>query len=184
MSLKFRPKSGMYKNYNGTCTFEPNSIRGYSYGWWRAVDKIGPFVVLNAYPYSNCTAKHLKMLAGVLKDLNTEVDFHIPFPKGINEIDPNHCYGGWRHYYSSPVIDWYEKRIETLKQTINKPKTHKAKNIERAAEIARLELELQAVQLLKQLHSAKGIQRASIIRKLRKLSEQLKPVAYLYRSAA
>jgi hypothetical protein len=171
--MRYFPRIGIYKNSTGSCTFYPNQCRGYSYGWWRAVDKIGPFVVLNAYHYSSPTGKHLCTLRSLLSNQSIKIDFRLPFPKGINEIDPNHAYGGWRHLYSQSVFDYYTGRIETLRALIAKPKTHKAKNEERKQEIRRLELELKAVMGLRDLHSAKGSKKVALIARLKRLSKEL-----------
>lgn len=169
--MRLKQRSGIYANYNNQATFDPATGKGYSYGWWRMIDKIGPFVVKNSYVYSNQTAKHLSKLEYVLGDLDITVDFRLPFPRGINEIDPKHFYHSSRQSMFT-VFDFLKDQRETLLKAINGRGT-KAKRAERIQLLEIVEMQLAAVTLLARIQKTTGKRRAQAIAKARRLAKAL-----------
>jgi hypothetical protein len=158
--VKYFPRLKIYKDYSGKCIFNPETGQGTSYHWWRAVDKIGPFTVTNAYRYSPTTSKHLRKLDGVLNDLKIKVDFDISYPQGIQD--------------TKAALEYLEMLSKAILGALNTKGSRKARNEERKAILVRLETESQAVKLLEKLRDTKGPKaKAKLVRKLRALSKSL-----------
>lgn len=109
-------------------TYCPETGRGYSYGWYRIVDKIGGKVVLNTHNYSRTTVGHIGDIKALLRSLDLKIDVEIEAPHGLS----NHA-SIQRHYTS--MIDAHEEKISAKG-------SHKAKNQERQKIIEWLKQEL------------------------------------------
>jgi hypothetical protein len=89
-------------------SFDPETQEAYSYGWWRFVERIGPYLVFNSYRYSVSTSKHQGLLYwgygneryGLLADLGLSVDLRIEAPRGLQDLDS--------------AVSLYERRIADL----------------------------------------------------------------------
>ena len=109
-------------------TYHPESGRGYSYNWYRIVDKIGGKVVLNTYVYSRTTAGHISDIRRLMRELGVKIDIEIEAPRGLKNHEAIK-----RHYAS--MVDDHQAKIAAKG-------SHKVKNEERQKIIEWLNLEL------------------------------------------
>ena len=135
-TLKYFPRLNLYKASN--VTFDPATCRGYSYKWYRLVDKIGNTVVLNTYGYSYTTIRHIYKVRRVLEDLRIQY-VEIEAPRGLQDLEQ-----AMRHYTF---------KNQELLERVNNPRTKKEKNVQRYHELAQNGNKLL---LIKQLMELKG----------------------------
>jgi hypothetical protein len=109
-------------------TYCPETGRGYSYNWYRIVDNIGGKVVLNTHVYSRTTAKHIRDIRHLLRELNIKIDVEIEAPRGLGNHDAVK-----RHYAS--MVDEHKCKIAAKG-------SRKIKNEERQKIIEWLNIEL------------------------------------------
>lgn len=109
-------------------TYCPETGRGYSYNWYRIVESIGGKVVLNTYVYSATTAKHIRDIRHLLRELNIKIDVEIEAPRGLGHRDAIK-----KHYAS--MIDGHKCKIASKG-------SRKVKNEERQKIIEWLNIEL------------------------------------------
>lgn len=83
--MKLMKRSCLYQASN--VTFNPETIRAYSYNWWRFVDVIDGLVVFNDYRYSATTSKHQSKVRGLMEDLGIRIDLFISSPRGLQSLD-------------------------------------------------------------------------------------------------
>lgn len=126
MSFKWINSRKTFEKSN--LTYCPETGRGYSYGWYRIVDRIGGKVVLNTYNYSRTTAGHIGDIRRLLRELNVNIGVEIEAPYGLS----NHS-SIQRHYAS--MIGSHEEKISAKG-------SRKAKNQERQKIIEWLNKEL------------------------------------------
>lgn len=119
--MKYCSKSNTYKNSTDTNYFDPEQLIAISYGWWLYLKPIGRELVFNTYSYSPTTVGHQSRLRSLLYRLNIKPTMYIEAPNGLQDI--------------SRAIDHYYYLISRLTDKINQPKTYKAKNLERHADI-------------------------------------------------
>lgn len=81
MSLKYRPKLKMFKNYNGTNTFDGFEARSYSWYVYAYVIEGQGFMVEKAY--SSTTGTHMAELNEVLSGMPVT---RILAPSGLNNL--------------------------------------------------------------------------------------------------
>ena len=118
-TLKYFPRLGIYKSSN--VTFDPVTCQGYSYKWYRLVDKIGNTVVLNTYSYSNTTIRHIYKVRRVLEDLRIQY-VEIEAPAGLQNLED--------------ALEYYKVLNKSLLEAINNPRSNRAANNERVHEIS------------------------------------------------
>lgn len=123
--MKHFKRSNMYKASN--VTFNPETNRAHSYDWWCFVREFNGKIVFNNYNYSNTTRKHQGKVRQLLRELGINIDLVIECPQSLNDSD-----------ISSFVKSYYSKEIVKLEKAIAKPRSHKKKNIERAAKMQAL----------------------------------------------
>jgi hypothetical protein len=128
-SMRYRVRTNDFVGSN--VDFDPETLRAYSYGWWRFVDRINGLVVFNDYSYSSSTSKHQSKVRGLLRSLGITIDLTIEARKGLQDLDT--------------AIRDYEYRIKELSLKIQAPRTHKAKNLERVAEIEHLQEKIKQI---------------------------------------
>lgn len=116
--MKYYSTLGIYKNSTGTNVFNPGTKTAVSYNWWVFCDTIKGKTVFNNYLYSPSTSKHQ---SEVLSLLNYQYDLMVFAPDGLQNL--------------SSAIDFERQKIRSLIKQIKKPRSHKAKNEERRAEI-------------------------------------------------
>lgn len=116
-SMKYMKRSGIYKASN--VTFDPVNMQAHSYNWWLFVSKIKGKVVFNNYSYSPTTNGHQSKVRKVMSDLGIKIDHFVEAPKGLQAL--------------GVAIDSYNYKINTLVTEIQKPRSHKVKNEQRAA---------------------------------------------------
>jgi hypothetical protein len=126
--MSFRWIKSRKKFEKSNLIYHPETGRGYSYNWYRIVDKIGGKVVLNTYVYSRTTAGHIGDIRCLLRELNVKIDIEIEAPLGLKNHEAIQ-----RHYAS--MADEHKAKI------IAKG-SRKAKNQERQKIIEWLNLEL------------------------------------------
>lgn len=135
-TLKYFPRLNLYKASN--VTFDPGTCQGYSYKWYRLVDKIGGTVVLNSYAYSNTTIRHIYKVRRVLEDLRIQY-VEIEAPTGLQNLER--------------ASEHYQNKNGELLSKVNNPRTKKEKNVQRYHELAQNGNKLL---LIKQLMELKG----------------------------
>ena len=131
--MRYRVKTNDFVASN--CDFSLESLTGHSYGWWNMVQVINGLVVFNWYSYSSSTSKHQRKVSNLLDDLGLKVDLRIDARKGLQDLDT--------------AISDYQYEITQLVHEINKPRTHKAKNEERAERIKKIQAKIEHIQALK-----------------------------------
>lgn len=134
--MKHMKRANIYKNYNGTNQFDPETFLAVSYNWWIFVKDFDGVKVFNTYSYSPTTCKHQSNMRGLLQDLGERVDYYW-------ELE---CPGGLQDLQSG--VDLYEIRIDCLKASIARPRTHKKKNEERKALISQYETKIEMLKKL------------------------------------
>lgn len=112
--MKYIKIRNQYENSTKSCTFSPDTMKAYSYGWWLFVDRIGNKIVYNNYSYSNTTCKHQ---SNVLRLLGYKYDVSIEAPDGLQNLPS--------------AISYYERKIQDLKEKIATPRTRKTTNQKR-----------------------------------------------------
>lgn len=88
--IKYYERKNIYKNSNGTNTFNPETCEALSYGWWVYVKRINGKVVFNNHSYSVTTSKHQGEMRRLLRELDIEIDLFIEAPNGLQELDSRH----------------------------------------------------------------------------------------------
>jgi hypothetical protein len=116
--LKYYTKLGIYKNSRGTLTFNPETGKGHSYGWYEIARKFGKYQVVNSYSYSSTTVRHIGNIRNLL---NYNSFIEIEAPKGLQDLDE--------------AIKLYEKRIQELMLSVNNPRTNPTVNVARVKRI-------------------------------------------------
>ena len=134
--MKYFSRYNLYKASN--LTFNPDTCRGYSYDWYRLVDKIGDKVVLNTYSYSNTTIKHIHKTRKLLGELGIKIDLCIEAPEGLQDLNR--------------AIECHTSHVRALEKAMVNGR--KAKNEERAKEI---EKHLAIISEINQLIQVKGV---------------------------
>lgn len=135
--LTFQPVKQRFKSAAGKCTFKLETQEAYSYGWWRFVERIGPYLVFNNYRYSSTTTKHQYQLRSLLESLGLNIDLTIKAPKGLQSLDTA------SHYYLRLIAD--------LERQINTKGSRKLKNIARREQIVQYQIKLATISMLQRL---------------------------------
>ena len=115
--MKYFQRAGVYKSSN--VQYNPSTGIALSYGWWEFVKVIKGQRVFNWYPYSNTTIRHQRKVSDLLENLGHHVDVHVWAPDGLQDL--------------ASAVQWHESEIRDLEAQIAKPRTHRAKNLERQA---------------------------------------------------
>jgi len=146
--MKYFSKLKLYKASN--VSFNPATCRAYSYDWWRFVDKINGLVIFNDYNYSPSTNKHQWKIRSVLRDLGIKIDLEIEAPKGLQSPES--------------AIAYHTMEVTRLKNEIAKPRSHKAKNVQRQAKITELNQKIDVVNKLlgRQLYNLNNLSASSL----------------------
>lgn len=126
MSLRWVKSRKRYEKKN--LNFDPETCVGYSYNWYAIVKKIDGKIVLNTYPYSRTTSRHVHLIRNLLTRLNLKVDVEVCAPRGLD----NH----------GSVLGYYRSEIAKQKEKINAKGSWKSKNDERRLIISYFEKEL------------------------------------------
>lgn len=126
MSFKWIKSRKQFEKSN--LTYRPETGRGYSYEWYRIVDRIGGKIVLNTYVYSRTTDGHISDIRHLLRELNVKIDVEIEAPRGLKNHETIK-----RHYAS--MIEGHQAKIAAKG-------SHEAKNADRRKVIEWLNIEL------------------------------------------
>lgn len=81
--MKYYKRLKIYKSNSGNCTFDPETMKAYSYRWWAFVAVIEGKVVFNNYRYSAMTTKHQWKVRSLLNELDIKIDLELPIPDGL-----------------------------------------------------------------------------------------------------
>lgn len=135
--MKYFQRANIYKNYNGSNRFNPETEEAYSYDWWLYFAKINGQYVFNDYGYSNTTRKHQSHLRVLLHELGYELElfWEVECPDGLQNLDSG--------------IKFYKDKIALLESEIAKPRTQKKKNEERRQRIHFYENKIEMLNKLK-----------------------------------
>jgi hypothetical protein len=142
--VKFYKTLGIFKASN--VSFDPAKFEARSYKWWIFVKVIGDRVIFNSYSYSPSTSKHQSKVRSLLDTLGIKVDVSIEAPRGLQDLDS--------------ALNHYGYQIKELREAIANPKSRKAKNTERLAQIKAIEAKITEVERL-QRHELLSYDRAS-----------------------
>lgn len=142
--MRYFKTLGIYKSSN--VMFNPKTLESTSYNWWNVTLKIGNKLVFNNYSYSNSTAKHQSKIRAVLSELGIKIDYYVQAPQGLKNLDS--------------AINYYKNRITLLTNEMNKPRSHKAKNIERKAAIKNYKNDIKLVEKLDKQYSKQLLREA------------------------
>lgn len=115
-ALKLKKRTGCYEASN--VWFNPETMEATSFQWWYFVKRIGGKVVFNDYRYSSYTTRHQNKVDRTMQKLGIKVDVTIEAPKGLQNLPA--------------AMSYYEERIKTLISEIQRPRSHKEKNRQRA----------------------------------------------------
>jgi hypothetical protein len=121
-------------------SFSPETQEAYSYGWWRFVERIGPYLVFNSYRYSVTTAKHQREVQWLLEDLGLSMDLYIEAPTGLQDLES--------------ALSHYASRIFVLQELISRKGSRKAKNADRLKEITTLQIKIATIQMLQRVRDS------------------------------
>jgi len=121
-SFKYSKSRNRYEK--GNLWIDVEKMVGYSYNWYRILDKIDGVVVLNIYSYSRTTVRHFGEIAHVLRCLDQNY-VAIEAPHGLKNLDSS--------------VALYRSRIDKLKADIAAPRSRSKTNIERLKVITAIE---------------------------------------------
>ena len=124
--MKFSKKRNQYEASN--VSFNPDTIEAFSYGWWKFVTVIDGKVIFNNYNYSPSTCKHQSKVRVLMEKLGIKIDMIVNTRANLRS-----------HVWQEENAQEIDREIKKLEQAIATPRSHKAKNEERRAEIERLE---------------------------------------------
>lgn len=133
--MKYYKRLQVYKASN--LEFNPKTLEATSYGWWTFTKVINNQLVFNDFAYSNTTRRHQRKTKQLLADLGYKIDLSIEVPQGLQQFN-----------WSEDAISLLNSRIEELKAAINKKGSKKAKNVERYAEIHKMNQKIKAIKEL------------------------------------
>lgn len=120
--MKYFKRANIYKASN--VTFNPETLKAYSYDWWCFVKPINGKLVFNNYYYSNTTCRHQQKVRGLLYDLGIKIDLIVSTRSCLDNTNA-----------LSNAIDLLANENRELLKLINKPRTHKATNEKRRLQI-------------------------------------------------
>jgi hypothetical protein len=84
--LRYKVRAGIFSSSSGNLTFDPISETGHSYRWYQIVKRINGTLVLNSFPYSATTRRHVGQLRDLLDQLGLKyVEFEAPH--GLQNLD-------------------------------------------------------------------------------------------------
>jgi hypothetical protein len=121
--MRYYKRSREYKNSTGTLIYDPLTGVATSYAWYVLTTRCRNYptqIILNTYRYSNTTAKHVSAMRELLNECGIK-PIEIEAPNGLQDKDA--------------AIAHYNTLINILTYAINRPRSHKAKNAERAKQI-------------------------------------------------
>lgn len=81
--MKYMKRAGIYKASN--LDFNPKTGLGHSYDWYEITKTIQGKLVLNTYPYSVTTRKHVRKLEELIEQLYISVT-RIEAPEGLQNL--------------------------------------------------------------------------------------------------
>jgi len=104
--MKFMKKRKTYVASN--VEFCPNTIAGYSYGWWKFVCLVEGKVIFNNYNYSNSTRGHQSKVRRLMQELDINIDFTVNVHEGLSS--------------TNKLVDLLAKSEETTKRQVEEKK--------------------------------------------------------------
>lgn len=123
--MKYVKKRQRYES--GRFAYNPLTRHCTSYDWWDISRIIGGTLVINTYPYSPTTAQHIGKAWGALQYPGDAISISV------------HSHGG-KLTNKDKVIKSLSDQIADLYEEARRPKTHKAKNLERIKRANELEV--------------------------------------------
>lgn len=132
-SLKFYPRLKIYKYRD--LVLNPETQTATSYRWYEIYKVINGIRCLNTYGYSVTTSKHVGILRNHFRTWDNDSIFQFNAPNGLQDLDS--------------AIKHYTSKIDTLRNDMYKPRSHKAKNQERLETIIHYERIIAKIESLK-----------------------------------
>ena len=118
--MKYFKRANVTKNSTGSLYWDHNIDKAYSYSWYVIYNgDVNGFKVINTYNYSSTTVKHISSMWDQVGYSSGVIP--IEAPNGLQDLQG--------------AIDLLESRNKELAHLMAKPRTHKAKNEERADNI-------------------------------------------------
>lgn len=121
--MKYHTRSKEWRASN--VSFNADTLKAYSYAWWRFVDVVNGKVVFNNYTYSMTTNRHQSKVRSLMRTLGIAIDVTIECPAGLQA-----------HDWIESTVKHYQYKIDTLRQLIANPKSRKTTNDARRVAIA------------------------------------------------
>jgi hypothetical protein len=134
--MKYNQRAKIYKGSN--VTFNPETVRAYSYDWWVFVAKIEGKVIFNNYQYSKTTRRHQTKVMCLIRELYIKIDAVVEVPNSLGEFnDLESLYLASEEY----LCDKYLQKIMYRQEYYERAKQRKIEaNEARARMIAREEI--------------------------------------------
>ncbi len=85
-SLVYCKRDNLFSNSKGTCVFNPETKKSYSYSWYELSKEIKGIVLLNTYNYSRSTIGHIGDVATILRDLGIKYKT-VESPGGLRDLE-------------------------------------------------------------------------------------------------
>lgn len=130
--IKYFKKLHVFKASN--VSFNPESLKAYSYDWWLFVSLIKGKLVFNDFGYSSSTRKHQNKVASLLSALGLKIDLEIEAPGGLQSLDE--------------AISYYEGIIKVLSMAIANPRSKQKTNESRVLRIKECQKKIQQIKEL------------------------------------
>ncbi len=108
LSLRYMKRACYFKNYSGSCGFNPLTGEGHSYNWYALSTVIKGQLVINSYSYSNQTCKHRNKLMQLCRLLGYSY-ISIPAPRGLQSLDSAKIHM-LRNYGDAEVTNKYSRK--------------------------------------------------------------------------
>ncbi len=135
--MKYYSRLNMYKASN--VSFNPESLKSYSYDWWLFTRMHNGSLVFNNANYSISTCGHQSKVRNLLGELGHDIDLVFRFTnESLKDIE----------LAAQDEINLAEDRIKELNELINKKGTRKTTNEKRRMEIEDLQLHIAEVEQL------------------------------------
>lgn len=132
--MRYYKRTNEYKNSTGTNVFCCDKLEAYSYEWWCFFKVIDGVPVFNNYGYSNSTNKHQVNVRQLLRDKYPQLHDKIVW---VSIADGLQDFDSLKEIMQVKINNKLEK-IEKHRKDVEKPRSHKKKNVERRRLISML----------------------------------------------
>jgi len=131
--MKHLKGTNTYKASN--VSYNPETMKAYSYDWWQFTANINGHIVFNSYKYSPSTQRHQSNVLSLMERLGHSPSIIIDVPSGLQV-----------HNWKLSAISHYNDKIQSIVAAMVKGR--KAKNEERVKEIVFLKAQIDVINSL------------------------------------